>query len=84
MVATVVLPMMAATVDEYVRGGDSLKGGHAPLQRRLYPGTCAPAVLCGVRLRSGMRVATGWIKSVAERRCARTAPCIENEIDRYH
>ena len=32
--ATMVLPVMAATVDEHVRGGDSLKGGHALLQRR--------------------------------------------------
>ena len=52
---------------------------HAVQRVRCCPGACAPAVLCGARLRSGVRVVTA-----AERRCARTAPCIGNEIDRYH
>ena len=50
-----------------------------PAAQRCYPGACAPAVLRGARLRSGVRDVTA-----AERRCARTAPCIGNEIDRYH
>jgi len=48
------------------------------------PSVCAPAVLYGAWLRSRVRVGTGWVETAAERRCARTAPCIGNEIDRYH
>ena len=99
--ATVVLPVMAVTVDEYVWGGDSLKGGRAGgasvvstvpsdgwWSRTLFSVCDARArvrrlLLCGARLRSGVRVGTGWVETAAERRCARTAPCIGNNIDKY-